>query len=440
MTGNRPIIIVADEGALWLPYTLLTDGVLPTYGTSVAVDSNGGNHVAYTIYTGTDGQGLQPATYAYCANQCADANSWTYTHLGDHVQDARLALDPSGHPRMMLFGPIPDPLWPRMQYQYASCDTACTNQTNWTITTIVTPIEATGTREDNNNRYFALDPQGMPAFIYTDTIQNEHPGTFYMSCQANCTDANQWIETPLTSGSAFDKPSLAYSNNGQPRLAFGYFDEEDNLYLAYAQCDHNCTDGANWSGTLLSQIHGTAKFNLQTDSNGQSRLGFYSGSYAFDPFQSQKLYYLWCENGCTATAGNWFLDDMGMPFGSGDGVDIVLDQQDRPRMSFQISGEGLGYAWCNTDCESGNAVWQSQEIESQADLVDDFDVLPVQRCTVSTWFNGQRTSIALDPSGNPRFGYDAQHWWFGTEIVNGVPQPCNYQDVTVTRFALINQP
>jgi len=100
-----------------------------------------------------------------------------------------------------------------------------------------------------------------------------------------------------------------------------------------------------------------------------------------------------------------------MPFASGDGVNLVLDGLDHPRMSFETATQGLGYAWCNTDCESDNATWDSQEVESQASLANDYEVLPIRRCTVSTWFNGQRSSLALDLAGNPRIAYDAQHWW-----------------------------
>jgi len=307
------------------------------------------------------------------------------------------------------------------------------------ITTIATPIEPTATREYNNNHYFAMDMQGHPAFIYTDTNQNNHPGTFYMSCQSSCTDVNQWIETTLTTSALYDKPSLAFSPTGQPRLAFGFFDQNSDLYLSYIQCDADCTNGANWAGMTLVQIHGSAKFNLAVDSNGLPHMGVYTGSYAYNPFTDHKLLYLWCNTSCS-TAQGWYFADTGLPWGAGDGVDLALDKQNRPRMSIETAGQGLGFAWCNAGCESGNATWQSQEVESQASLADNYEVLPIHRCTVSTWFNGQRSSLALDPAGNPRFAYDAQHWWYGTEIVGGVPKPCNYQDVTVTRISLLNQP
>lgn len=429
----------SNTGSLWLAYTLGDGSVLPTYGASVAVDSQNGIHVVYTIYTGTDDQGQQPATYGYCANQCGEKASWHFMRLGEAVQDARIALDLTGKPRLILYGPVYDPTWPRMRYQYAACNSACTNSASWTITTIATPIEPTATREYNNNHYFAMDSQGRPAFIYTDTLQNNHPGTFYMSCQTNCSNASQWTETTLTTGALFDKVSLGFSPNGLPRLAFGFMDANSDLYLSYAECNSGCTDGANWAGTALVQIHGSAKYNLAIDGSGRPRLGVYTGSYAYDPFPAQKLLYLWCDTACN-TAQGWSFADTGLSYGSGDGIDLALDIQDRPRMSFETAGQGLGYAWCDANCESDSADWQNQEIESQAALADNYEVLPIHRCTVSTWFNAQRSSLALDTAGNPRIAYDAQHWWYGTEEVGGVPQPCNYQDVTVTRITLMDQP
>lgn len=429
---------VDDQGSLWLPYTLGDGSVLPTYGASVAVDSRGGIHAVFAIYIGRNEYGNRPATYAHCTSGCGDKTSWTFTHIGEDVQDARIALDPNGRPRIMLFGPVFDPTWPRMRYQYAACDSSCSYSASWTITTIATPIEPTATREYDNNRYFAVDSQGHPAFVYTDTTQNDHPGTFYMSCQSGCTNAGNWVETIL-SDSLFDKVSLAFSAEGHPRLAFGFFDENVDLYLSYAQCDVGCESGANWSGTTLVQVHGTAMYSLAADSNGQPRMAVYTGSYAYDPFEDHKLLYLWCDAQCGSASG-WYFTGTGLPFGSGDGVSLALDQQDRPRMSFENDDQGLGYAWCNTECESDNGAWQALEVESQDSLANNYEVLPIRRCTVSTWFNGQRSSLALDPSGNPRIAYDAQHWWYGTEDIGGVPHQCNYQDVTVTRISLLEQP
>jgi hypothetical protein len=79
-------------------------------------------------------------------------------------------------------------------------------------------------------------------------------------------------------------------------------------------------------------------------------LGFYTGSYAYDPILSQKLVYLWRDSSCD-TASSCYFTDIGLSFGSGDGVDLAVDRQSRPRLSFETSEQGLGYAWCDTDCQ-----------------------------------------------------------------------------------------
>jgi hypothetical protein len=424
----------AESGSLWLPYLLNTNGALPTYGTSIAVDAQGAIHAAYAIYTGTD-QDRQPAIYAYCRTNPADRANWTFVQLGEAVQDVRLALDPAGHPRVLLFGPEPDAQTNfRMKYQYASCDVGWTNAANWTLTTIATPIEAVGTREANNNRYFAISRQGVAAFIYTDTPNNNHPGTFYLSCASGHTNAANWIETTLTSDFVFDKPSLAFSREGRPRMSFGLVFQGD-LYLSYAECNGDPTNPANWSTTLLSSIHGTAMHSLQVDTNGNPRLAFSSGSYAAAPFTDHQLYYLWCDQGATVSATNWHFNNVGLYLTSG-AVDLVLDALGRPRVSY-LTGEGLGLAWCNSGAETGAPAWQRKIVESNSSLANNYEVLPINFCTVSAWINGQRSCLALDPAGNPRIGYDAQHRWSGVYVEHPWDS-CNFQDVTMTRFAFLS--
>ena len=258
-------------GSLWLPYIITNNGALPTYGTSVAVDAHGGIHAAYAIYTGTD-EGRQPAIYAYCLRNPAERTNWTFVRLGEDVQDVRLALDPTGRPRLMLFGAQADTETSfRRRYQYAESNSGWTNVAQWTLTTIVTPLESTATREYDNNRYFAISPQGRVGFVYTDTANTNFPGTFYISCTGNCTNRANWTEPPLASGYYFDKPSLAFSPDGRPCLAFGLF-YGDELYLAYAESSGDGADPATWSYVLLATLHGTAMYSLQIGPDGTRRM------------------------------------------------------------------------------------------------------------------------------------------------------------------------
>jgi hypothetical protein len=429
-------VAASDAGAIWLPYFLGEESVLPTYGASVAVDANGAMHAAYAIYLGADGQ-ERPAIYAYCARGCEDRANWTFTMIGQAVQEVRLELDPEGRPRLMLFGPEGDPHTNnRMRYQYAECLGDCADAAQWKIITVATPIEAIGLREFKNNRYFAIGPQGQAAFVYTDTPDNNHVGTFFVSCVRDCTEAANWTETTLTTDDVFNKPSLVFTREGRPRLAFGANDWSSlDLYLAYAECEGDGTNPDDWSATILTSIHGSAMYALQVDAEGKPRIAFASGSYAAAPFADHQLYFLWCKEGAATDPANWSFNNVGLYLTLG-AVDLALDSQDRPRLTY-LTSQGLGFGWCNNDSESAAATWEHRIVESNVSLADNYEMLPIRRCTVSAWINGQRSRLALDKNGNPRIAYDAQHIWSGV-YVERPWESCYWKDATIARFAFFN--
>jgi hypothetical protein len=165
---------------------------------------------------------------------------------------------------------------------------------------------------------------------------------------------------------------------------------------------------------------------------GEPRMAFSSGAFAEAPFSSYQLYYLWCTNGCASSAANWTFNNVGIPLTAG-GVDLALDNQDRPRIA-HLTGEGLSFTWCNRDAETGDSNWQRKVVESNESLSQNYEVLPIHRCTVSKWVNAERCYLSLDPQGNPGIGYDAQHLWTGV-YVDRPWEDCYVEDVTVTRFA-----
>lgn len=265
---NPPPPPPSQTGAFWLPY-IGGNTILTTYGPSVAMDSAGGIHVGYALYAGLD-NGQKPAYYAYCAVNCASLSSWTLTRLSNNVQDVRLALDPlTGHPRMMFY--TSDLSTEAHDYQYAACEGGCTNSVNWTVTTLITVYEIPSGRSYHNNRYFALDPQGDPAFIYNDSANN-HTGSFYAHCLSACTNPGNWAELKL-----FDltlgKPALAFAPNGQPRFAATYYVPDDPNYnvplwkLLYGGCYDNCNNLAQtfWNGVFIYPTIGDGSFSLRSE-------------------------------------------------------------------------------------------------------------------------------------------------------------------------------
>ena len=51
--------------------------------------------------------------------------------------------------------------------------------------------------------------------------------------------------------------------------------------------------------------------------------------------------------------------------GQAEDPDLALDALNRPRIAFRniLSPDGLGYAWCDTSCESTGGIWQGGLVE-----------------------------------------------------------------------------
>jgi hypothetical protein len=126
---------------------------------------------------------------------------------------------------------------------------------------------------------------------------------------------------------------------------------------------------------------------------------------------------------------------LGAP-GQTEDPDLALDALNRPHIAFRniLSPDGLGYFWCDTNCESPSATWQGGLVEPSSDLDVEWDILPPLNCSGSHWYGGYRPSLALDAAGNPRIGYVAQH-------LHGGGSSCTTaEDFRAVRFVFFNQP
>src|SRR4051812_25321573 len=112
----------------------------------------------------------------------------------------------------------------------------------------------------------------------------------------------------------------------------------------------------------------------------------------------------------------------------GGDPDLQLDAHDRPRIAFHwqddpqlIQGQlGVGYAWCDTNCESPGAVFQRALTEESAALDTDWPLTRPLNCGYAHWLDGYRPSLTLDGMGNPRIAVDADFVAFDCV---GVPEP-----------------
>ena len=414
----------SNEGALFLSRTKSTDSA------SAAVDATGGFHLAYAAYGAmVDGN---EAYYAYCASNCGSEASWLKASLIDRVEEVQLALTSTGHPRLLLRGPSPD--WNTEFYKYAACDSNCTNPASWTYADVTTTaFSPVFDNSYSGHHYFALDNLDRPRFLYQDSYTD----AFYVFCDTDCTNALSWWKYPINVvifSDANTRPTLTFTSAGQPRItAILMGDPAPPDYLTYITCDSDCGNPASWTYTaLIERGSGHISFVLRLTSNDQPRLVFNQGT--IDPGPGNYLFYLWCNTGCT-NGVNWAGSSVGAQ-GLAEDPDLALDAFNRPRIAFRniSSPDGLGYVWCDSNCESNSSTWLGGLVEPSSNLDLEWDILPPLNCSESYWWGGYRPSLVLDTAGNPRIGYVGQHMHGGGDYC------WIEEDWRSVRFAFYNQP
>jgi hypothetical protein len=406
------------------------------------------------VYSGfVDNNGTVPAFYAYCPSSCGTATNWTRVSLSDHVVDARLQLTPAGHPRVLLYTTTAnDPglnQFDVIQYQYAACDANCTSAASWTITA-ASPDgvqEIPAGRSLYLHEYFRLDPQGNPIFVYGDGRTDQtHDGTFYRTCTSACTNPASWNEVQLSSSAIYFPLSLAIAPSGQPRVMWTTSANFDTT-IGYTECDSSdCLNPTNWTAPLtlidLGVLSAYINYSMQVDVSGNPRVALYSGSNQgpSSVLAASQLYYLWCDGSCATNPPSWFIQPL---FANNVGATpkLVLDTAGLPHVSYDTLGGGPGYDWCTANCQSSSGTWQSETVEPVSVLAQNYPVTPIYNCSISAWTSGTRTSLALDPSGNIRLGWDPQHFVSGDDLNHpGNPCPVSENDINLARLAVQNHP
>jgi hypothetical protein len=150
----------------------------PTSRPTVKVDAAGGVRVAFTPDSNTTTDPTRPAYYAYCPANCTSASAFTIVPLGGNVQFANLALDPAGHPRLLLRLAAGNML----AYQYWACNNACASPGQWTGGAVVYSYARPIATGEPFSQAFAVDGQGRVHFVYYDAgdgSENSHWGMYY---------------------------------------------------------------------------------------------------------------------------------------------------------------------------------------------------------------------------------------------------------------------
>ena len=349
-------------------------------------DTRGTLHLLYTAITADD-SGVQPVRYGTCSAGCSGQAGWTFVTVGDvgfWGGYGQVALDADGHPRVLYFNR--EDLDDDGRFVYASCDDGCTSPANWTRESLSVPT-AVG-YQLGNSPYFALAPDGTPAFVYI-----ARQGTYYAY-----RGGSSWKATRLDEGGLFDV-SLTFTSASKPRLTFHYTSVDNESYLAYLECrDKTCQDYDfdNLPATLGYRT--TTVLRLNADD--APRALHYTG---------ETLQYLWCNTACTKAA-NWSATGLGTKAGYGeDGIDLVLDGAGRPHISYGDSADtfSLYYGFCSAACESAKPNWQVGLLVEASDDVRPEPPLPTcnpGETPGSYWYADNAPSLTLN-GGQPSFAY-----------------------------------
>jgi hypothetical protein len=429
-TPVSPTPVPNQRGARFL------EPVIKHNSADLALDSAGGMHAAYVHFVPTAEN--PRAVYTFCTagpSGCGSATAWQSVALGGsqdeasplHVREVQLELTAQGQPRLLIVSDEPER--GGQQYSYAACDQNCANVAAWTSAPIVTSYNTTAvTDQDQPQRSFALDPQGRPAFLYNDrNYQYAEPdlyGAYYASCAERCTEAGSWSTTPLSQvyrgDWSFDYEKMTYqalrfTPEGKPRFiarvyALNTDGSEAPYGLYYYGCDTDCGEASSWRRRYLLPTGGGAvphpSWDLAFDGAGKPHVALFLGdSVTPAEFVNQLLYLSCAAADCLAEGDSWNFSRVLGVKGAGQGADVEVDGQGRPRLAWIDSNGDLGYAWCDTACASDSATWQRQTVEGEAQLRAEQPQAIPSHCRNDLW-SGLAPVLALDHSGNPRIAYD----------------------------------
>ena len=387
---------------------------------AVAVDGSGGMHMASVDHVPLVDN--PQATYRYCSagKGCAAPDQWSAASIGSRVTEVQLAVNAAGQPRMLL-RVASEQRGLEHEYHYAECDADCSNPASWT-TVMVRGTYGTSTFDINDDtspqRYFALDPQGRPRFVHIDRnypIEPDHMGSYYVWCDAGCTDQRNWHETLFTDSTPYDfepvtYPSLTFTRSGGPRIVANLYvlnskKEENGVY--YFACDNDCGRRERWQRVYLVPRgqETNPSWDIELDGQDRPRVAYYMGSLENG---GEHLFYLWCDSECL-NAENWYYNDPGLESRSGRHPDLELTAHGKPRIAFMYRNSGgLGYLWCDQDCESDTAQWNGAAVETAETLDSAYPQPLPASCDAGLW-STLTPVLALDPAGDPLIAYDAKY-------------------------------
>jgi hypothetical protein len=419
-TSATATVTVKSAGSV--PSGFFTHREYLMYNGAIAVDANGGIHMAFNVSDEKHEENPtgEPALYTYCpgpATACADPSKWsTLVNLTERVTQVQIAVTADGRPRLLVGRARTDQNW--TEYIYFACEQQCTNVDNWSGLIIAQPAGIELFEYDNPQHSFALDSQGRPRFVYANTWGNGEPNAIhYAYCDAaDCTEPGSWstgdiMKGPPNATLGLDYASLAFVGD-KPRIVSRITLSGLATDTVYFECDElECAQDFDWNHVFLprpGEMQWT-NWDLAVSKDGQLRVALYEPAPP-DIFVGGKLYYGECDDLCLVI-DSWQFTHVAS--GEGKNVDLAIDAAGRTHMVYDAGQRGaLGEVWCDSNCTT-DTQWKRRILETSEQLQKEFAPASPLTCDQDqrAWLDAI-PSVAFDAQGRMVVAYDIRNVTF----------------------------
>ncbi len=316
--------------------------------------------VAHFVYN----HGAAPAqlVYGQCMLNCGVEEGWAFVELASAnlLDDSQLESDASG--RLHLVYSILPPGLGATQTFYATCASSCTNAASWATVDLTPALD--GTWSVYRGSPMAVSANGGVYLATTDGSTNAR--VFLTQCLGNCHDGNNWSAGLVRNGGRRAAMVVAGTKLHQ------VIDNETGG-LIYRTCASNCTNPQNWQES--PQL-------FAFDGNGQVRLAVvgselrlvYNQGQVTDPTpevaaQNGRILYWTCSSNCLDPAG-WSGTLLANP---NDGFHLdMATAGDATVLAFAADNLDYTVMVCLGDCQNPDS-WGATRVDSTEQMVADFD-------------------------------------------------------------------
>lgn len=396
-----------------------------TYNAVTAVDRTGVHLAFYMSDEGLAEKQGQAAYYVFCPGDtatCADPGKWgTLIKFSSQVNEVQVLSTPDGRPRMLLrrHGAA------HYEYEYWACEQQCSNGNNWTGLMVINAAGVDLYSAEHPQHSFALDSQGRPRFVHSNSWGNgRQHGVYYSWCDAaDCTMPDTWDHVLLRTMDyktvTADYMTLVFNKDDEARVLWRINHSGLPVYLEYVECDGECGFWNSWAGSRVPHPEGRmwANWDLALDAQGNPRIALYEAP-GIDIKVGGKLFYGTCDGKC------WHEDEafklVQVAQGEGRNVDLAIDGRGRTHMVYDAGQRGaLGQLWCDGNCMDAGQ-WQRRILETNEQLMADWAPASPFSCDqqVRAWLDAI-PMVAFDGAGNMVVAYDLKN-----------VATCFYQDPT----------